>query len=46
MIIGAVLGMSYMFNPVSSADVGTLLMFMMIFAGLILCIVGLRRKIS
>ena len=46
MCVGAVLGMGYMFNPTSSADVGTLLMFMMIFAGLILCIVGLRKRIS
>ncbi len=46
MCIGAVVGMGYMFNPTASGDVGTLIMFMMIFAGLILCIVGLRKRIS
>jgi hypothetical protein len=46
MCIGAVFGMSFMFNPIADASSGTLLMFIMIFAGLILCIVGLRKRIS
>jgi hypothetical protein len=46
MCIGAVFGMSFMFNPTADASSGTLLMFIMIFAGLILCIVGLRKRIS
>ncbi len=46
MCIGAVVGMATMFNPTASTDVTSLLMFIMIFAGLILCIVGLRRRIS
>jgi len=35
-----------MFNPTAATDVGSLLMMIMIFAGLILCIVGLRKRIS
>jgi hypothetical protein len=46
MVVGAVVGMSYMFNPTRVASDGTLIMFMMIFAGLILCIIGLRKRIS
>ncbi len=46
MCIGAVFGMSTMFNPTAAADTGSLLMFIMIFAGLILCITGLRKRIS
>ncbi len=46
MCIGAVLGMGSMFNPASAADVGLLLMFIMLLAGLILCIAGLRKRIS
>jgi len=46
MCLGAVLGMGTMFNPTASTDVFSLVMFIMIFAGLILCIVGLRKRIS
>jgi len=46
MCIGAVLGMGTMFNPTAAADVGLLLMFLLLFGGLILCIIGLRKRIS
>ncbi len=46
MCVGAVLGMGTMFNPIASADVGLLLMFMLLFGGLILCILGLRKRIT
>jgi len=46
MCIGAVLGMGSMFNPAAAADVGLLLMFILLLVGLILCIAGLRKRIS
>jgi len=46
MCIAGVLGMGTMFNPTAAADVGLLLMFLLLFGGLILCIIGLRKRIS
>ncbi len=46
MCIGAVLGMRNMLNPLALHDAALLLMLLLLFGGLILCIVGLRKRIS